>query len=106
MLEWRYFGDSGKKKSTVNDELMLNLWPIKHSDYFFLGMYESMKLYKIIGEFGEFELFYATFMGNYLPSLEVLYTEHKGNIYCRRYLFLVRLPIGFERAFCSEEIQA
>lgn len=28
-----------KKKSTVNDELMLNLWRIKHSDYFFLGMY-------------------------------------------------------------------
>lgn len=34
------FGDAEeKKKSTVNDELMLNLWPIKHSDYFFLGMY-------------------------------------------------------------------
>lgn len=65
-----------------------------------------MKLYKIFGEFGEFELFCARFKGNYLLSLEVLYTEHKGNVYCRSYPFLVKLSVGFERAFCSEEIQA
>lgn len=65
-----------------------------------------MKLYKIFGEFGEFELFCAMFKENYLPSLEVLYTEYKRNIYCMSYPFLVKLSTGFERAFCSEEIQA
>lgn len=76
------------------------------SAYFFLGNACSLKLFKTFDEFGAFELFYAMCKGISLTLLGVLYAEQKEKIYCRSYPFHVKLPMGFERAFFSEEIQA